>query len=209
MVALLVGCSGSGHRAVTRSTAPSSTTTISETTAAPTTSTSSSVSTPSTSFNSSSITAPAAIPHCQPDDLRATVSGQGGATGHGGEIVTLRLLGSAPCTTSGYPGLGLREAAGRPVPLTVARQTQAGSLFPYVRPATIVVTAGVPTSFGVEWINQATVAATTLIVTPPDDTSSIVATGGVGGGVPNNSVVTVTALSTAQLPAPCGLGCGG
>ncbi|MDQ6946043.1 MAG: DUF4232 domain-containing protein [Actinomycetota bacterium] len=210
MVAFLVGCSGSGNPTAARSTVASSSTTTLSTIAVPITNTRNSVSTPTTTpSNSSSTTAPTAIPRCQPENLHATVSGQGGATGHGGEIVTLRLVGDAPCTTGGYPGLGLRDAAGRLVPLTVARQTQAGSLFPYVRPATIVVTAGVPTSFGVEWINQATLPATTLIVTPPDGTSSIVASGGVGGGVPNNSVVTVTALSSAQLPAPCGIGCGG
>lgn len=207
-MAVPVGCSGAPHRTAAPTTAASSTTTDTATIAVPTTNTATTVSA-LTVPNPSSTSVPAAIPHCQPGNLQATISGQGGGTGHGGEIVMLRLLGGAPCSTGGYPGLGLRNAASQPVPLTVERQTHAGFLFPYVKQAAIVVTATTPISFGLEWINQSALPATTLIVTPPNDTSSIVATGGVDGGVPNNSVVTVTALTTVQLPPPCGIACGG
>ncbi len=109
--------------------------------------------------------------------------------------------------TGGYPGLGLRNAAGGSVSLTVDRQPQGAFIFPYVKPAAIVLAAGKPAEFGIEWINETKLAATTLIVTPPNDFSSIVVTG--IDSIPENSVVTVTALTTAQLTPPCGLQCGG
>jgi Protein of unknown function (DUF4232) len=126
--------------------------------------------------------------------------------GHGGEIVTLTLVGDTACTTGGYPGLGLRNAAGATVPLTVDRLTQAGFSFPYVKPVAIVVTATTPAEFGIEWVNEPNLPATTLIVTPPNDFSSIVVSGG-AASVPENSVVAVTALTTSPLGPPCGLQC--
>jgi hypothetical protein len=199
---LLVGCS-SGHKsAAPTTTAPTtaSPTTIAPTRASPTTAAPTTAAPTTTATSTSPTSAPSGPPQCQPDNLRATVSGQGGAVGHGGEIVTLTLVGDTACTTGGYPGLGLRNAAGGTVPLTVDRQSQAGFLFPYVKPTTIVVTAGTPPSFGIEWINETNLPATTLIVTPPNDFSSIVATG--DDSVPENSVVTVTALTTAHLTPP-------
>lgn len=202
---LLVGCSSSGHNSAAPTTAGSSTTT-SSTIALPNTTVSTTVSsTPTTAVRTPTTSSPPTVPHCEPDNLRATASGQGGGVGHGGEIVTLTLVGDTACTTGGYPGLGLRNAAGQSVPLTVNRQAQSGFLFPYVQPAPIVLSAATPASFGIEWINETNLPATTLIVTPPNDFSAVVVTG--VDSVPENSIVTVTALTTAQLAPPCGSPC--
>lgn len=127
---------------------------------------------------------------------------QGGAVGHGGEVVVLTLVAGAPCTLKGYPGLGLKGPAGQTVPLTVNRQTDAGFLLPYVKPAQVLLSVAAPASFGIEWINMFKPTATTVVVTPPDDFTAITVGGGVQGGVPENSVVTVTAVITGQLQFP-------
>jgi hypothetical protein len=199
---LLAGCNGSGH---TTAVPPSSTLTTSSTIALPTTSSTTVPTTPTSTVNSPTTSPPAATPHCEPTNLRAMASGQGGGAGHGGEIVTLTLVGDIACTTGGYPGLGLRNPAGGSVPLTVNRQPQGAFIFPYVAPATTIVTARTPAEFGIEWINETNLPASTLIVTPPNDFSSIVVTG--ADSIPENSVVTVTALTTSPLAPPCGLQC--
>lgn len=124
---------------------------------------------------------------------------QGGAVGHGGEVVVLRLVAGAPYTLDGYPGLGLKGPSGEAVPLTVERQTQAVFLLPYVKPAPVLLSAAAPASFGIERINMFNPTATTVVVTPPDDFTTITVGGGVQGGIPDNSVVTVTAVTIGQL----------
>lgn len=119
--------------------------------------------------------------------------------------MTLTLVGDTVCTTGGYPGLGLRNPGGASVPLTVNRQPQGAFIFPYVTPAAITVTARTRAQFGIEWINETNLPATTLMVTPPNDFSSIVVTG--ANSIPENSMVTVTALTTSPLEPPCGLQC--
>ena len=177
VVSLSIGCSSGRHQFATP-------TTKAPTTMTPTVATTSSSGSPPTSVSPTptstvgSVAAAAAGPlRCKPASLNATVTDQGGAVGHGGEVVVLRLVAGVPCTLYGYPGLGLKGPAGQTFPLTVVRQTQAGFLLPYVNPAQVLLSAVAPASFGIEWINMFNPTATTL-------------------------VVTVTAVTTGQLQGP-------
>jgi hypothetical protein len=125
--------------------------------------------------------------------LSAAIRYPSGAMGHGGETVVLTNRGAAACALGGYPGLGLLDRTDT-VPLTVQRQQAAGFLFRYVPPRVVTLVPGTVISFGIEWINQVTIAATTLIITPPNDTTMITLPI-TGYQVPNNHAVTVTAVA--------------
>jgi hypothetical protein len=132
---------------------------------------SSSPSTPSTP----STAAVSATATCQPGQLSVSLAEQGGAVGHGGQVVTLSDKGSAACTLYGFPGLGLLNGSGQPVPLVVTRATTAGFLFPAIPETTLTLTPGGPSAgFGMEWINGPSGGTYALQVTPPNDTGYLV-----------------------------------
>jgi hypothetical protein len=129
---------------------------------------SSAPSTPSTPSTAVSAT-------CQPGQLSVSVSEQGGAVGHGGQVVSLSDKGSAACTLYGFPGLGLLDGSGQPVPLVVTRAATAGFLFPAIPETTLTLTpGGPPAAFGMEWINGPSGGTDSLQVTPPNDTGYLV-----------------------------------
>jgi Protein of unknown function (DUF4232) len=112
---------------------------------------------------------------CQPGQLSVSLSGQGGAVGHGGQVVSLSNKGSAACTVYGFAGLGLLDGSGQSVPLVVTRATTAGFLFPAIPAATLTLTpGGPPAAFGMEWINGPSGGTYALQVTPPNDTGYLV-----------------------------------
>jgi len=144
----------------------------------------------------SSTSSTAASATCQPGQLAVSISEQGGAVGHGQQIVSLSNKGPADCTLYGFPGLGLLNSSGQSVKLVVTRATAAGFAFPAIRETTLTLTpGGEPAAFGMEWINGPSTGAYSLQVTPPDDTGYLV--------LPNqadyfaNSQVSVTPVAPA------------
>jgi hypothetical protein len=154
--------------------------------------------TPSSTITSSPgqtapVTSAPKVRTCQAALLSPAIHYPSGAMGHGGETVVLTNRSATSCSLGGYPKVGLLDHA-RTVSLTVQRQTAAGFLYRYVPPNLVTLAPGADASFGVEWINQATVAATTLIITPPNDTATIqiaIPT----YEVPDTDAVTVTAIA--------------
>lgn len=131
--------------------------------------------------------------NCQPGMLQSSVRYPSGAVGHGGETVVLVNRSSLPCRMYGYPGLGLLDN-GKPVALTVERQTGPGFLYGFVPPTSVELAPGSAASFGIEWLNRYTVTATTIVVTPPNDTAQIDMSVP-DYDIPNNHTVTVTAIA--------------
>jgi hypothetical protein len=130
--------------------------------------------TPPTARSSTTSTA-ATTTTCQPDHLAVSVSAQGGAAGHGQQIVSLVNEGAAACTLYGFPGLGLLDGAGQSVQLAVTRATTAGFAFPAIPETTVTLTPEAePAAFGMEWINGPASGTYSLQVTPPNDTGYLV-----------------------------------
>jgi hypothetical protein len=99
------------------------------------------------------------------------LSDQQGGVGHGEQIVNLSNKGPADCTLYGFPGLGLLNGSGQPVPLVVTRATSAGFAFPAIPETTVTLApGGEPAAFGMEWINGPSSGTYSLQVTPPNDT---------------------------------------
>ena len=119
--AALVSACGSGAPRTVRSTVSPATVTRTITSAASTTSTTiSSIttsSTPSAASTTSAGSAPTpasgAIPMCLTSDLTLVSLGGSGATGHSLLAFGLRNRSAHACTTGGYPGVLLLDAAGR------------------------------------------------------------------------------------------------
>jgi len=130
---------------------------------------------------------------CQPAMLSPAIHYPSGAMGHGGETVVLTNRSATTCSLGGYPDLGLLDHAST-VPLTAQHQTAAEFLYQYVPPNLVTLVPGAVVSFGIEWINQAPVAATTLIITPPNDTASI-QLAIPAYEAPDTHTVTVTAIA--------------
>jgi len=101
----------------------------------------------------------------------------GDSEGAAGTIFTTALLlntSSAPCRIYGYPGLGLRSAAGADLPSHVVR---GGGMLPAGGPGTVTLAPAVSASFSFTYSDNPTGSdtqaacrqAATLVVTPPDE----------------------------------------
>lgn len=56
---------------------------------------------------------------CQTEQLQPSLASEQGATGQLQMVVALRNVSTSPCVLSGYPGLQLFDAGGRPLPTRV------------------------------------------------------------------------------------------
>jgi hypothetical protein len=110
------------------------------------------------------------VPHrCYVSELAAGLHGSQAGLGNRGFIVTLTDVSGISCRLDGYPGLGLRDAAGRPLRTT----TRPGPTYfdpdPGRRP--IVLSPGETVSadvaFGVAGSRANSVLASYLEITPP------------------------------------------
>jgi hypothetical protein len=104
----------------------------------------------------------------------ASISDQAGGAGHGGQVITLSNTLKVGCMLYGFPGLGLLNSAGQPIPLTVARQSGTGIVFPAVPEKPVTIGPGQAASFGMEWVNGASAGTVSLEVTPPNDQAVLV-----------------------------------
>lgn len=110
------------------------------------------------------------VPHrCYVSDLVAGLRGSQAGLGNRGFLLTLTDVSGASCRLDGYPGLGLRDAAGRPLPATARRgptyfDPDPGRKMIVLSPGE---TASADVSFGVAGQPSNSVLATYLEVTPP------------------------------------------
>lgn len=205
---VLAGCHTS-HSALpgNRSTTSTSGSSSVASTASPS-STAVSVSSPSSTLTiprtlpPSSTTPAANVGTCQPSDLTGTVTAAGGGAGHAGEVIILRNASSRTCEMRGYPGLGLLDTSGQPVPVTVLRAASVGFQHPNVPVTTVVLRPTSVASFWVEWVNTNGQQAGTFEITPPNDTQSL--------RIPNVSVelnvgaITVSAVTSGVVSSTGG-----
>ncbi len=114
--------------------------------------------------------ATAYLPHrCYVGDLAAGFHGSQAGLGNRGFLLTLTNVSGASCRLDGYPGLGLRDAAWRPL---VTRTMRGPTYFgPDPGPKLIVLspgeTASADIAFGVAGQPSNSVLAPYIDVTPP------------------------------------------
>ena len=108
--------------------------------------------------STSASTAPhsAGAPHaggCAGSQLTLSYSGTEGATGHLELHLTVRNSSRTACLLRGYPGARLLNAAGRPLPLHVARR---GGFFPDTqsKPRAVSLKAGASAHFGISLVTN-------------------------------------------------------
>ena len=94
-------------------------------------------------------------PTCSPLGLRVTAGPVDAGLGHRAVVVSVTNCGDAPREVTGYPGVEVLDAAGRPMPFTVAHGSSYMVIDP--GPAPLVLQPGESAVTGVSW--SATVTA--------------------------------------------------
>jgi uncharacterized protein DUF4232 len=137
-------------------------------------------------------------PHrCYVRELAAGLHGSQAGLGNRGFVLTLTDISDASCRLGGYPGLGLRDAAGRPL-RTVTRP---GPTYFDPDPGwrLIVLSPGETVSadvaFGVAGSRANSVSASCLDVTPPGGHRALVLRIPYGPALVDRGRVEVTALA--------------
>ncbi|MGH9126498.1 MAG: DUF4232 domain-containing protein [Acidimicrobiales bacterium] len=136
---------------------------------------------------------------CVPTALTASVTGEVGGAGGGHETVELTNSSAQACSMYGFPGLGLLDGGGSPLPLGVQRVHGAQGDEPAVAEITVDLNPGTTASFWIEWSTGDGSATGTLEITPPNQTTQILIP---DPGIPLNvGAVFVSAVSSGVIDA--------
>ena len=164
----------------TKAAGPTGTTPASAPTSAPVTVTSTAAA-PTVTTTAVNPSAAVAGGRCHTPQLTASLGGGGSGLSNVGQAIVLTNTGSVTCTVTGYPGIGLLDAAKHLDSTTVPR----GGTYIYQDPRshTVSLSPGASASAGLGYLNggrsayPANVACEDvayLSITPPDETAALV-----------------------------------